>query len=89
MSRYFKKTEGDYILAIGIGYGGEEITAEQYATINDSIKAKPVPADGYDYRLKTDLTWERYELPDIPEVDESQFISDSEALSIIVGGAEA
>ena len=37
------------------------------------IRNKPTPRDGYDYRLKTDLTWEEYALPPIepePPTDE-------------------
>lgn len=86
--RYYKTIESDYILAIGTGYGGIEITPEEYAQIMAAIQNRPEPPQGYDYRLKTDLTWEQYALPD-PEPETDGEISDSEALAIILGGETA
>lgn len=83
--RYYKIIESDTIPAIGTGYGGAEITPEEYAQIMLAIQNRPEPPEGYDYRLKTDLTWEEYALPETePEADSE--ISDSEALAIILGG---
>lgn len=48
---------------------GKEITEEKYAQIMEIIRNKP-HKDGYDYRLREDLTWEEYELPK-PEEDEN------------------
>ena len=82
--RYFKQIENGYLVAIGTGYGGTELTEEEYADLLAHIKARPTPESGYDYRLKEDLTWELYELP---PVDNDVEISDSEALGIILGGS--
>lgn len=79
--RYYKLTDNSYLIQIGTGYGGEEITLEEYQKINEIIKTAPIAPDGYNYRLKTDLTWELYELSVAEEV-----LSAEEALSIILGG---
>ena len=63
MEKYYKIVEGDYVLAIGTGIGGVEITEEEYNTILQALYTGPTPEDGYDYKLKTDLTWELVELP--------------------------
>lgn len=82
--RYYKKIIDGYIIIIGKGFGGTEITAEEYAELNALIDNRPTPPEGYDYRLRDDLTWEEYQLPIIDPVEEE--ISDSEALAIILGG---
>ena len=83
--RYYKKIIGGYIDAIGTGYGGEEITKEEYNHILSVVKSAPKPEDGYKYRLKADRTWEMIEAPSVPE--EEREISAVEALRIITGGA--
>jgi len=40
--RYYKKTDGDKLLLIGIGNGGEEITHEEYDALLEEIKNTPV-----------------------------------------------
>lgn len=76
--RNYKSIENGYIIYIGIGNGGVEITETEYNEILTAIQNKPVARDGYDYRLKTDLSWEEYEKT-IPEpVDETAEISDYE-----------
>lgn len=75
--RYYKQLKNDYILAIGTGDGGEEITQEEYDHIMSVIRNRPVPETGYDYRLKTDLTWELVEVPvveDDPEATEADYL---------------
>ena len=84
--RYYKMIIDGYIVAVGSGSGGTEITAEEYSELLNIIRTKPVASEGYDYRLKADLTWELYELPPMPIEDEE--ISDTEALNIITGGAQ-
>lgn len=39
--RYYKKTDGDKLLLIGIGDGGEEITAEEYSRLLEEIQNTP------------------------------------------------
>ena len=67
--RYYKMIIDGYIVAVGIGIGGAEIPAEEYAELLNIIRAKPAAIKGYDYRLKSDLTWELYELPIMPTED--------------------
>ena len=85
--RYYKILKDGYILSIGKGSGGEDLTESEYTQILDSIRNKPTAPDGHEYRLKSDLTWERLELPVAPE-DADPDLTDSEALAIILGGAE-
>lgn len=82
--RYYKIIQNGYVPVIGIGSGGIEITTEEYYSLLELIQNRPIATNGYDYRLKEDLTWEEYELPVI-DVDEEE-IGDSEALDIILGG---
>lgn len=67
----YKRTEQNY--TIGIGKSEEskfdEISEAEYNSILDIIRTKPVAPEGYDYRLKADLTWELYELPQIEETE--------------------
>ena len=71
--RKFKTIEDGCIISIGTGFGGTEITEQEYAEILAVIRDKPTAREGYDHRLKTDLTWEEYALPPIepePPTDE-------------------
>ena len=79
--RYYKVISDGYILAIGTGNGGEEITETEYSEILSIIQSRP--NDGFGYRLKTDLTWERYELPAV----EDEELTGEEAFEILLGGA--
>ena len=85
--RYYKILQDGYIISIGKGSGGEDLTESEYTQILNSIRNKPTSPDGHGYRLKSDLTWERLELPVAPE-DADPDLTDSEALAIILGGAE-
>ena len=81
---YFKNIVDNYIVSVGTGKSGTIITESEYNTILDTIRSKPKAPEGFDYRLKADLTWELYELPPVPTDDE---ITAEEALDIITGGA--
>lgn len=76
--RYYKILQDGYILSIGKGAGGEDLTESEYMQILDSIRNKPAAPDGYIYRLKSDLTWERLEQPVTPE-DADPDLTDAEA----------
>ena len=80
--RYYKQIENGYILAIGTGGGGVEITEQEYNEIMSVIQSKPPRTETTDFRLKVDLTWEEYETP--PEPPEGD-IDDTEALNILLG----
>lgn len=64
--RFYKNVTNGYIVMIGIGFGHEEITKDEYDLISHAINNRPIANDGYDYRLRTDLIWEKYELPPEP-----------------------
>lgn len=83
---YYMNVDGEYIASVQVGGGGTPITEEEYNAIIDVIQNAPEAPEGYDYRLKTDLTWELYKLTPEPEPDPNDEITDSEALSIILGG---
>lgn len=80
---FYKLVEDGYIVCIGTGGMGEEITEAEYSEIMTAIASKPQRTETTDYRLKTDLTWEQYEV-DPPEPSDE--IDDSEALEILLGG---
>ena len=79
--RYYKVISNGYILAVGIGNGGEEIAETEYSEILSIIQSRP--NDGFGYRLKADLMWERYELPAV----EDEELTGEEAFEILLGGA--
>lgn len=83
--RYYKDINNGYIIAIGIGGNGVEITEAEYNQIANAIQNKPQRDGTTDYHLKTDLTWEAYERDIIPPSDE---IDTEEAFDILMGDAE-
>ena len=72
-----------YILTIGTGVTGDAITEEEYNTILSVIKNRP-HEEGYGFRLKEDLTWERYEVPPEPEPEPDA----EEIVNILTGVSE-
>ena len=84
--KYYKQISDDYILAIGTGLGGTEITETEYNSILSTIQLRPV-SDTQGYRLRADLTWEAYDLPPVPEPSDDDEISNEEALNILLGGS--
>ena len=82
---YYKQIEDGYI--IGIGTNGndtvEDITAEEYNTIRETIHTKPADPDGYTYMLRADtLEWELLELPPVPQEDPT----DEDIINTLFGG---
>lgn len=71
MKKYFKNIEGEYIVSIGTGAGNEEITKEEYENILSVVRNRPTPEEGYDYKLRTDLTWELVEAPAVEDDTEA------------------
>ena len=84
--RYYKQLSDNYIIAIGTGPGGTEITETEYNSILSTIHSRPV-SDTQGYRLRADLTWEAYDLPPAPEPSDDDEISNEEALNILLGGS--
>ena len=83
---YYKQLSDNYILAIGTGPGGAEITETEYNSILSAIQSRPT-SETQGYRLRTDLTWEAYDLPPEPEPSDDDEISNEEALNILLGGS--
>lgn len=83
--RYYKQLADAYIVAIGTGPGGTEITEAEYNSILAVILNRP-QAKGKGYHLRENLEWEEYDLPEEPKADDEE-ISDEEALNILLGGA--
>ena len=83
--RHFKLLTDGYISYIGTGNCGSEITEAEYNNILGIIRNRPTAQGNYSYRLKSDLTWERWEPPVTPE-DADPELSADEALDIIFGG---
>lgn len=79
--RYYKVINDGYLDLVGTGFGGTEISEDEYNAIIEIVKTCPTAPDGYAYRLKTDITWELYELPIVEEE-----LTAEEALAIILGG---
>lgn len=82
--RHYKQVSGEDILAVGMGTGYTEITKAEYSEILAVIRNRPA-AEGKGYRLKTDLTWEAYDLPPAPEPSDADELTDEEALNCILG----
>ena len=83
---YQKNIENGYIVSIVSGVSSGNITEDEYNEILTAIHSKPQAEPGYDYRLREDLTWELYELPEPPEPEEEELTAE-EALGIMTGGA--
>lgn len=71
---YFKYTDDNYIYGISTNDAvtGGNITEAEYNEILTIIQNQPTPQAGNGLRLKTDLTWEEYELPPEPEPEPTE-----------------
>ena len=76
---YQKNVENGYIVSLVKGVSNGNITEEEYNTLLDIISNKPTPPQGYDYKLREDLTWELYELPAPEPEDGDATVEDYEA----------
>lgn len=85
--RYFKIVENGYIICIGQGNTGTEISKTMYNKIFRIIQNKPVPPEGKDYKLRDkDLEWEEY-TPE-PEPEPEKILNGDEASREIFGTSE-
>lgn len=82
--RYYKHIENGYILAIGTGGGGTEITKTEYNEIMFVIQNKPAKTETTDYHLKEDLTWDAFEVEPVDPAEEE--LGAEEDLEILMGG---
>ena len=62
---FYKYINDKFIIGVGTGSGGEEITEQEYSTILDKINNRPEAPEGYSYRLTTAMEWELAEIPKI------------------------
>ena len=86
--RKYKEIENGIIVSIGESLtNGTTISDAEYDSILQTIQNKPSADDDYDYRLKTDLTWERYELPK-QETSESTTAAYTEEMLMQMTNAE-
>lgn len=70
--RYYKTIIDGYLVSVGTGTGGTEITESEYNDLLSIIHNRPTAQDGFTYKLKADtLEWELVELPPIEEDDEA------------------
>ena len=84
--KYYKYINQGYIVCIGTGGMGEEISEAEYNELKAVIDAKPSRRETTDYRLREDLTWEEYELERLEE-PEPTAEDKAEAYDILMGGA--
>lgn len=70
--RYYKTIIDGYLVSVGTGTGGIEITESEYNDLLSIIHNRPTPQTGFDYKLKADtLEWELVELPPVEDDDEA------------------
>lgn len=73
--KFYKQITDGYIVAIGTAEGtaegavAGEITQAEYEQLEAMIAECPAAPEGKYYRMKTDLTWELYDMPIEQEVD--------------------
>lgn len=84
--KYYKYADNGYIVCIGTGGMGEEISENEYADLMEVIVAKPARTETTDFRLREDLTWEEYEVEPLEE-PEPTAEDKAEAYDILMGGA--
>lgn len=78
--RHYRVDKDGYLLSIGTGNGGVEITEAEYNHILEVIRNKP---EG-DYILTSSLEWEAYTPEEPTEIEPTT----EEILNILLGGAE-
>ena len=62
---FYKYIDDKFIIGVGTGSGGEEITEQEYNTLLDKINNRPEAPDGYSYRLTTAMEWKLCETSNI------------------------
>lgn len=67
---FYKYISDKYIIGVGTGSGGEEITEQEYNSILDKINNRPEAPEGYSYRLTTAMEWKLCEAPKIEPTTE-------------------
>lgn len=75
---FYKYINENFIIGVGIGSGGEEITEKEYNSILEKINNRPEAPEGYSYRLTASLEWELCEVPKIEPTTEEEIIESEE-----------
>lgn len=75
---FYKYINDKYIIGVGTGFGGEEITEQEYNSILGKINNRPEAPEGYSYRLTTAMEWELAEIPKVEPTTEEEEIIESE-----------
>lgn len=65
--KFYKYIQNGYIVCIGNGGMGEEITEEEYNAIMSAFAERPLDTDEKGYRLTVGLVWEEYTKTHAPE----------------------
>ena len=68
--KYYKVINNGFVTQIGTGVYGTPISEKEYNDTFSVIQSAPTAPSGYEYKLRTDLTWELVELPPQPEPDD-------------------
>lgn len=75
---FYKYINDKFIIGVGIGTGGEEITEQEYNSILDKINNRPEAPEGFSYRLTTSLEWELCEVPKTEPTTDGEIIESEE-----------
>lgn len=59
---YQKNIKDGYIISVVRGVSAGNITESEYNEICQVVRNKPITENGFDYRLREDLIWEKYEI---------------------------
>lgn len=71
---FYKYINENFIIGVGIGSGGEEITEKEYNSILEKINNRPEAPEGFSYRLTTSLEWELCEVSKTEPTAEEEII---------------
>lgn len=75
---FFKHTKDGYILAVGKSTIKSNITEEEYNSIVDVIRNAPPAQYGKRMRLREDLTWDVFEIPEPTPEEEDTYAPTAE-----------
>lgn len=75
---FYKYINDKYIIGVGTGSGGEEITEQEYNALLDKINNRPEAPEGYSYRLTTAMEWKLCEVPKTKPTAEEEIIESEE-----------
>ena len=83
---YYKVVKDGYVVGVGIDTKDHDfiITKQEYDTLVNMAKQRPLAPDGYEYRLTESLEWEKALAPKNPTTEE--VLTAEEALAILTGG---